>query len=131
MGVTGERAAVLDLAGEPSLQPVVDVAVGAAAVEHAAVVGEGQGLDGGVFGGESDGEGVGAGAAAEVAPPYPDGGVVGGGVEDAVVGEGEGVDGLRMGLDGLDAFEIGDSPHFDGLVERGGVENVVGGVDSQ
>lgn len=50
--------------------------------------------------------------AAKVAPPYSDGGVVGGGVEDAVVAGDEGVDGFGVGFYCFDAFEVGDSPYF-------------------
>lgn len=51
-----------------------------------------------------------------VAPPDSNGGIVGGGVEFAVFGGNDGVDGTGMGGDGLDAFEVGESPYFDGLV---------------
>lgn len=44
--------------------------------------------------------------AAEVPAPDSDGGVVGGGVENAVVGDGDRVDWLGVRFDGLYAFQV-------------------------
>lgn len=118
MGVASQRAAVLKLAGEPAFKPEVEVSVAAAAVEEAGVGGEAKGFDRRELGRESDDEGVWrAVAPREIAPPDTDSGVVGGGVEKAVGGSDDGVDWLGMGLDCFNAFEIGDSPNFDGFVE--------------